>query len=236
MDIKKTAERLTNLYIKKFSINERWQRRHSFLTIKAFLDSDKYTEEFVEASILDYKEYFDEAPEFIETIFKEPILRHKSIEKEYPSDNGNLLIRGRFYYHPRLCRIPGPPVMRLKDDGSVEFELEDFYLEIIEKFAVEDLMDYFYEKTKQIKDNVNRNRDIGGLKYMLKRYPLDVILYAIDNTVALCYDLDIRVPTSPLEIEDYMQDAWDIYYQKVTCAMVEGLNKEIPKESRNGRN
>lgn len=229
-DNNKDAKRLTEM----LKLKEQWQRRHAYVTIKEWLDKRRYTKEYIEASIEEYLED-SRSITYVEEILGVPIVKHESLKKEYPETKDNLLESGKFYYHPRLQVIPPDPMMKVSDTGEIEFICEPFFLEIIPSFAAGDLLNYFYERTNQSIDSLNRKRDLGSIKYLLARYPLDLILYSIDNAIALCYDSDKSMPRNPLEIEEFIEDTTSIYEQKITHAKFDGLDKVIPRGANNGR-
>ncbi|MEK1828902.1 hypothetical protein AAAC51_07075 [Priestia megaterium] len=119
------------------------------------------------------------------------------VRKSY-YDPENLLTLGQFYYHPRLQVVPPPPVLDIKDDGTINssYEEEPFYLEIVDKMTVQDLLDYFYYKANVKPQEAVKARDIGAFEHLLKFWDVDFILYLIDESVVVSLDYGRPIPKS----------------------------------------
>jgi hypothetical protein len=145
-------------------------------------------------------------------------------------DPENLLLRGKFYYHPQLQITPPPPMIELLSDGTFRssYELDPcFYLEIKHKYTLDNLVDYFYNRVginKQI-----RKRDRGGFEYLLKFYELDVILYSIDEASVMYIDTNSNPPRTPLDIEEYMGNGEALLEDRKNTLQTEGLDHVIPR-------
>lgn len=140
---------------------------------------------------------------------------------------GNLIKAGHFYYHPRLQVTPPPPVIAISDDGTFKASYEDepFYLEIVEKFTIRDLIDYFYGKTNSVCPDVHIQKDSGAFEHMLKFWDVDFIMYLIDEAFVCSMDSGKQIPKSPLDIQHYEAEAQYIYEaRKLTC-YEEGLDR-----------
>lgn len=96
---------------------------------------------------------------------------------------GSLLIRHKFYFHKELQILSPPPTW----DMSFPF-----YIEMKIQYSIENLLDYF---TKTFKVNVewmNKDKELGSIKYLLKDYskygfiePVDFLLHLIDYVSSL---------------------------------------------------
>jgi hypothetical protein len=149
---------------------------------------------------------------------------NKGIVKQDPD---NLIESGRFYYHPALQVAPPPPVIEILPDGTFKSSYEEeteFYLEIKDRFTLDDLVDYFYRKA-DIQKQRNRNADKGAFKHMLKDIDLDLLLYAVEEAVT---DYD-DMPKVAFDVQPYLEDAELVLAdRKNTCYEV-GLSHVIPR-------
>lgn len=146
------------------------------------------------------------------------------------NDPDNLLVRGRFYYHPQLQIAPPPPVVQILPDGTFRASYEEdptFYLEMKEKYTLDDLLDYFYNRVGIKKQN--RKRDRGALEYILKQYELDVVLYSIDESAVMYLDTNSSPPKNPLDIEDYVENGEALLEDRKNTLQMEGLDHVIPR-------
>lgn len=165
----------------------------------------------------------------------EEVIAHfgiKVVKGKPKKDPDNLLERGKFYYHPALQVVPPPPVIRQLDDGSFEasYENEDFFLEMKERFTLDELVEYFYNRIGI--DGGFRDRDKGAFRHVLKTYDIDVVLYTIDESNALAQDLNKPKPQSPFDIRDYLEEGKVILEERKNTCYMEGLDRVIPRNSR----
>lgn len=140
---------------------------------------------------------------------------------------GNLIIPGQFYYHRRLQATPPPPVIQISDDGTFKatYEDEPFFLEIIEKITVRDLVHYFYGKTNSVCPEAHTQKDCGAFEHMLKFWDVDFILYLIDEAFACSRDSGKQLPKSPLDIQQYETEAQLVYEARKLICYEEGLDR-----------
>lgn len=111
----------------------------------------------------------------------------------------SLIERGKFYYHKELQITSPPPTWN---------ESFDFYLEMKIRYTLDDLLDYFIKRTNVRQDWVNRDKEIGSIKYLLKDYkkfsfmqPVDFILHLIDYCIAANVELNSIYDLRNKEIE-----------------------------------
>ena len=149
-------------------------------------------------------------------------------KKPFVPDPDNLLEPGRFYYHQALQIAPPPPTVTMMEDGTFKDEEQSFYLEIRERFTLDDLVNYFNEKMGR-DGSYTRERDKGAFRHLLKRYDLDTILYTIDEARVLAEDLDKPLPRSPLDIEEYVEEGMAILEARKNICHAEGLDRVIPR-------
>lgn len=163
----------------------------------------------------------------------EDILKYMNIQAKkgvIKEDPTNLLVRGKFYYHPQLQIVPPPPVVKILNDGTFIASYEEdptFYLEMKEKYTLDDLLDYFYERTGI--QSKNRKRDKGSMEYILRLNELDIVLYSIDESSVMYMDKNCRPPRNPLDLQDYFEDGEAILEDRKNTLEMEGLNYVIPR-------
>lgn len=147
-------------------------------------------------------------------------------------DPDNLLVRGKFYYHPQLQVTPPPPVIRFNPDGTFEASYEtepEFFLEIKDKYTADDLLDYYYKRTETKSNPKFRKRDRGAMDYILRLEELDVILYSIDEAAVMHMDVNGQAPRGPLDIQDYFHYGAALLEDRKNTLEMEGLNHVIPR-------
>jgi hypothetical protein len=159
----------------------------------------------------------------MEEIFK--FYKVDATKSQRKVDPDNLLEYGRFYYHPALQIAPPPPTVSVNVDGtfSASYEEDTFYLEIKEKYTVDDLVDRFYKRAGITKQR-NRTADKGAFKHLLKSNELDVILYAIDEAV-----ISDDIPRSPFDLSDHLDNAELVLEDRMNTLHMEGLDHVIPR-------
>lgn len=147
-------------------------------------------------------------------------------------DPNNLIKRGKFYYHPELQVTPPPPVLRENRDGTFSYvdEKTEFYLEIREKYTLEDLTNYFYKTMNLPKNEMSFKRDMGAFKHMLETMDLDLILYTIDEALFLSIDTNKRHPKVAFDIRDYIGEGEEILSARKAICYEGGLNRVIPRK------
>lgn len=146
------------------------------------------------------------------------------------SDPDNLIEEGKFYYHPALQVAPPPPVVVQLDDGTFEssYDTEEFFLEIKEKFTVDDLIKYFYN-IMDIHDSGMKERHSGAFKHIMKSNDIDVILYSIDEARVIAEDLGKPRPKNPFDVTDYIEYGIEVLEERKNTCYMEGLDRVIPR-------
>lgn len=145
-------------------------------------------------------------------------------------DPDNILERGKFYYHPRLQQSPPPPTIELMEDGTFKrsYDEEKFFLEVKEKFTIDDLIDYFYE-TMDIQVETYRRRDKGAFEHLLRNYDIDILMFTIGEASFMSEDLNKRKPRHPFDIEEYVEDGISLMDERKNTLYMEGLDRVIPR-------
>lgn len=147
-----------------------------------------------------------------------------------PYKDGELMKFGKFYYHPKLQRSSKPPKFIL-DEGMnlIEVPGEDFFLENIDSFTIDDLTNYFIIATKR-SDVLPTNFNDNFYK-LVEFYGLDLTLYMIDYAVDYANDEGIPMPKSPQYLIDNsnLSGAITIYESRKNACYEEGLVSEIER-------
>lgn len=134
--------------------------------------------------------------------------------------NNSLVIRGNFYFHKEL-QIKSPP-------PTWEHSFP-FYLEMKIKYTVEDVLEYFLNFAHIRTDWVNREKELGSIRFLLKDYkkfsfmePVDFLLHLIDYCVADGMELnsiyDLR--DKEIELANYLE-------VDTANAVMQGKNKIV---------
>ena len=162
-------------------------------------------------------------------------LEHKNIELpchvKYPRDINECITIGQFYYHPLLQETVGPPrtiidwtTMEMTNDKP-----EPFFLEIKDSFTLENLVDYFIQKTKSEEELHQKKRLIGQFKTAVDRYGIDFTLYLIDASVADAEEKGKRMPRSLGDLLDNLPEAKAMIEMRKSVCLEGGLNRVYPK-------
>lgn len=121
--------------------------------------------------------------------------------------NDSLLSKDVFYYHKEL-QVISPP--------STWDEIKPFYLEMKIKYTVEDILNYFCSRCNVREEWLNKNKEIGSIKYLLESYskfnfitPVDFLLHLIDYAASFedtkyqsIYDICVH----ELECAEYLEN------------------------------
>lgn len=185
------------------------------------------------------EEYMDrykkEHPSPREVYSVQDILNHFQVavkKKVIEQDPNNLIEQGKFYYHPALQVAPPPPTVIQLEDGTFEssYESEEFFLEIKERFTLDDLVNYFYN-IMDVKDSGMKERHLGAFKHILKSTDIDTLLYTIDEAKAMAEDLNKPRPKNPFDITDYIDYGTEVLEERKNTCYMEGLDRVIPRRA-----
>lgn len=112
---------------------------------------------------------------------------------------GSQIKKDTFYFHKELQILSPPPTWD---------ETFDFYLEMKIRYSLDDALDYFIKRTGARAEWINRDKEIGSIKYLLKDYakfsfmePLDFFLHLIDYAVSCNSDINTVYDLRNYEIE-----------------------------------
>lgn len=137
------------------------------------------------------------------------LIQEKKVNIQVPSYDSiqfnpeELIVLGKFYYHPLLQKIPPPPRYAMDENMEVVLvAIDDFFIEIVPSFTIDDLVDYFIKSTGNI--DLNKKGYKTQFIKLLDKYPIDLLLYMLDVAIALGKDGDSErsIPAAPLFIAD----------------------------------
>lgn len=152
--------------------------------------------------------------------------------KKVDSSRQNLLKQGSFYYHNQLRIVPGAPVRELDyNTGEIKKIEEEFFLEMRASYTIDNVIDYYIDQLNLTPSYQERSRFIGALKYLLKQYNIDLLLFMIDQAANhLVYDDKSRRDYNPLNLSDYRGYAEQTLNHKRTETKLSGDDRIVPRK------
>lgn len=146
------------------------------------------------------------------------------------NSNGNLLDPDRFYYHNELRKCPPPPKRSWDiNTGEITSEKQEYFLEMKASYTANDIMSYLYKKEFLLKALQDKNRTLGSINFLLKKYDIDFLLFLIDTANDI-YSSKQKYVRSLIEISEYEDEAKSNYEQKITESNISGQNKVVTKK------
>ena len=133
-------------------------------------------------------------------------------EQTPPLKEENNLLEEKFYYHNRLQSKPQSPRIYIDEEGNVQEDRDKYYLEIVDKFTLKDLNNYF-TSTMSIEDEMIQNENYSTLEYMVNNYNIDLLLFTIDQTYNILNSKEYRLYKNISKIVQYI-DEGESQYQK----------------------
>lgn len=144
----------------------------------------------------------------------------------------NLMDPDAFYYHNRLRKTSKPSQLVFNEETREYERIEEpFYLEMVECFTMDDLLDYWYKSNGM---NPNENiikQDRGRFEYLLKFYDLDELLFMIDIGQQERKNFKVRPITNVFHLEKYLDQAKDTIKAKRNVHQMQGINQIIPRKA-----
>lgn len=166
-------------------------------------------------------------------------IMQSTYKKTKKNSEKNLMQEGVFYYHPRLQETPPLPTLEIDiRTGSLNRSCTPFYLEMVDSFTLNDLLEYTQSKVKIL--HCDKARELGALTYLLKKYKdteepfnnLDLLLYTIDAGGALMEDLDMPPLANLLKLDDFLYEGWILYRDAYNRKKMAGMDKVITRRDR----
>lgn len=160
-----------------------------------------------------------------------PLLEQVGIEPKLgfqEIDESNLMKAGRFYYHPALQDHPPLPRFIFNEETMdvEQLPMEENYLEMKERFSLEDLMLFYFSRVAL--DGPQRSRARAQMKKMLETHDLDFLMYLIDEGSAVAEDANKPKPL-PFNLNNYYIEATQAYEKRIEVLVEGGLTHVIPK-------
>ena len=159
------------------------------------------------------------------------INKHLEIEKQSEVEYNLLQEVGTIYYHNEL-KISTPPVLVKYDINTGELTKveEEYFLEMKASYCIKDLFNYI--KTKScFYDLDNENTVIGSLKWLLKNYNLEIILYMIDTANDII-QVQNKKRIKVIDIKNYYEEAIDARDRKKSELIINGADKIVPRKRK----
>jgi hypothetical protein len=143
----------------------------------------------------------------------------------------NLMDPDTFYYHNELRLTSAAPKRQIDyDSGEILVINEPYFLEMKASYTIEDLIQYFARQTRIKILEHEMQRYVGSVKWMLKTYGLEDILFMIDATVNMSMAEDLPMPESVLDVQRYKGEGRDARNLKVTETIQSGGKKIVRKK------
>lgn len=158
------------------------------------------------------------------------ILKRVSITPRYgkiEEDENNLLVFGKFYFHPHLQVTSAPMRMRFDDYGNVEMIEDPFFLEMKPRFTLEELHEYFNQK---IPVGPYSHQMKGSWEYLLKSYDVEMLLFMVDQAYDEYCQLDDPAPFNPLRLSDYAHRGRELFNLRKQKSHEGGITHVIPRK------
>ena len=109
-----------------------------------------------------------------------------------------------------------------------EVTKQPYWLEMKDRYTMNQLLDYYYDKLNIIIEFRDIKRDTGAFNHLITTFkslkgiePVDFILFVIDN----CSNNKCRI-TNPLELKNYAQDVYELLEYYVLCNKLDLIRRE----------
>jgi hypothetical protein len=143
----------------------------------------------------------------------------------------NILKPFEYYYHNELRITPPPPKVTVDyNTGEIKREVQPYFLEMRCSYTIEELYDYYLRHENLYdKMEINQAKYIGGLKWLMDKYSLELVLYMIDIANDMIAANDLPPLTSIMDLQNYLRFAQNALNQRVTDVKAAGDDKIVPK-------
>lgn len=144
--------------------------------------------------------------------------------------SGNLLDPDTFYYHNFLRCIQNAPIRYWDIDvGDIKIKEQEYFLEIKASCTVNDIFEYIKRKEFLCKTLIDKNRALGSISFLLKKYDIDFLLFLFD-TVNDIYSSRQKYARSLIEVSEFEPESKLNYEQKITESKISGQDKIVHKK------
>lgn len=146
------------------------------------------------------------------------------------NSNGNLLDPDKFYFHNELRIFPPPPIRYWDiDTGNITSNHQEYFLEMKASYTTNDIVFYLSKKESLTKALQDRNRAIGSINFLLKKYDIDFLLFLFDTANDI-YTSKQKYIRSLIEISEFEDEAKTNYEQKITESKISGQNVVVTRK------
>lgn len=146
------------------------------------------------------------------------------------NSSGNLLDPNEFYYHNFLRCIPKAPTRFWDIDvGDIKIEQQEYFLEIKASCTTFDVFEYIKRKEFLCKTLSDKNRALGSINFLLKKYNIDFLLFLFDTANDI-YSSKQKYARSLIEVSEFEVEAKLNYEQKITESKISGQDKIVHKK------
>lgn len=168
----------------------------------------------------------------IEVDWKETILPRKYFLGRKPIKI-NLLNPNQFYYHSQLRIFPAPIKKQIDYNTGeiVTVNKQEYFLEMKSSYTIDDAVLYYCKQMNLNvpKEDKEKNRFAGPIKYIVDKIGIEMFLFCVDSASNHIKEMDLKRLKSPLEVQDYYDDAKNNYNAKITEERLSGSDKIVPK-------
>lgn len=142
------------------------------------------------------------------------------------------LLKNEFYFHKELKILPtAGTVFYDYNSGTMTKQENEFYLEMRYDYTIDDLLNYVLSKDSFDKTlRINKNKTIGGLKWLLKKYDLQMILYMIDSADSKIKFSNYNKLRNIIDVQEYYDEAQQTYYAAYSNMKVQYEFRVTPKK------
>lgn len=202
-----------------------YKSKWGYYPYEEYINYDK-TESFIR-HLQDNKFTNDEIFQIIEEADKNPYLSIEDMDDKWWEPY--LTEKNKFYFHNTLRLQPKKPMW---NPLTGEVKVEKFYLEMVIKYSINDLLNYYYITVNTPVPLRDYKRDKAGLEHLLKKYnnmknitSLDFVLHLID----MAKRMNVYVSSS-VELNQCEAETYDHLMKVVAESELDGVNKIIWRE------
>lgn len=141
-------------------------------------------------------------------------------------DKDNLLVAGQFYWHPKLQETSPPPRIAYDDYGNYEYYEEPFFLEMKERFTMEDLHNYYVQK---MPFGPFDNRAQGMWRHLLEMHEVEELLFMIDELYNHFIENPSMLYPLPFKLQDHVHGARELLMRRKNICIEGGIDHVIEK-------
>lgn len=173
--------------------------------------------------------YADSVQEPEHTLGFQEVLAFEGIEPVFGNieeDKDNLMKPGQFYWHPKLQETSPPPRIAYDDYGNYEYFEEPFFLEMKERFTMQDLHEYYVQK---MPFGPFDNRAQGMWRHLLQHHDVEELLFMIDDLYDHYFEQRTPMPPLPFKLQDHTHGGRELLMRRKNICIEGGIDHVIPR-------